>query len=73
VYDIDREELYVLDRDPGERSNEVATRPGDVARLRARSVRWMQEHGWEEASSAFRRSAVPPAVQEELDALGYLP
>jgi arylsulfatase A-like enzyme len=63
-----RDELYDLRDDPGERINLAASRPAEVARLRAALQEELARHPAAEGSAV-------PASREELDALralGYI-
>jgi arylsulfatase A-like enzyme len=71
-YPIDREELYDLVSDPGERENRIRFFPAEAARLRAAAEEWRRDHDWEGASARLRGREVPEDVREALDALGYV-
>jgi arylsulfatase A-like enzyme len=72
LYPIDREELYDLAADPGERVNRIRDLPAEAARLRAAAEEWRRAHDWEGASARLRGREVPEDVREALDALGYV-
>jgi arylsulfatase A-like enzyme len=67
------EELYDLDRDPGERANQVASRPVSVAFLRQELERFrgLQAALLRRAGSGGALT-LTPEEQEQLQALGYV-
>lgn len=71
----DREELYDLVEDPGERHDLAAERPelrAELRRLLAREIRRGQRHPYLAEIGAVEQVGIPEDVEETLRSLGYL-
>jgi len=67
LFSIEREELYDLREDPGQKYNVVRDHPGVAAELRDRVLQWRGSE-----ANQYRAHDLSPEVREELQALGYL-
>lgn len=66
---IQREELYDLRTDPGQKVNVVERHPEVAARLRKELERWQ---AWTLAHRGKRKTIDSPELEERLEALGYV-
>ena len=72
VEDAGKEELYDLTVDRTEQQNIVERSPEVRQQMQQILEEWRSSYGWELSTSEYVQEPLPPQIEEQLRALGYM-